>query len=259
MVDLVKNTPQLAVVLASLMLWSSLAWGLPADAPAAEGEAEVAPDDPWAGVRISDAYEYLECPECWAYSEPTGPQCPYCGYEFPYRTDVAPEDPWAGVRISDAYDELSCPYCWGHNELTAARCYSCGHELPQPAAEMEDPDMVFVPGKGYYREGALLEPAKTRKGYWITGLILTVSGLTVLGFAGYYGGDIGGAIAALPCLAAMAVGVPLLIYGLATRTEAVYAFGSGERVEPFERPAFALKSPGSDGAGFKIEVTLLGF
>ncbi|MEE9458033.1 MAG: hypothetical protein V3W11_12880 [bacterium] len=212
MVNLVRNVSPMALVLVFLILCVSFAWGIPAGAPAAEGEA-----------------------------------------------DVAPKDPWAGVKISDAYDDLRCPYCWGYNELTAARCPSCGYEFRLPSGEYTYPPWVFVPGKGYYREGTLLEPGKSRKGYWITGLVLTASGLTVGALAGYYGGDIGGAIAALPCLAAIAVGVPLLIYGLATRTEAVYAFESGERYEPYERPAFALRSPGSDGGGLKIEVTLLGF
>jgi hypothetical protein len=99
---------------------------------------------------------------------------------------------------------------------------------------MTDPDVVFVPGRGYYREGTLLEPGKSQNGYWITGLVLTA------------------------CLL-WPVGIPLLIYGLATRTEPVYAFASGERFEPYERPAFALMSADSDGVALKVEVTLLGF
>lgn len=43
MSNLVKNTPHIPVVLASLILWAALAWRLPADAPADEAEAEVAP------------------------------------------------------------------------------------------------------------------------------------------------------------------------------------------------------------------------
>lgn len=42
MVKLVKNTLQVPLVLASLVLWVSFAWGLPAE-PAAEGEAETSP------------------------------------------------------------------------------------------------------------------------------------------------------------------------------------------------------------------------
>jgi hypothetical protein len=207
-----RSVSPISTVLAATIMWVSFAWGLPADVPATEGEAEVA-----AG------------------------------------------DPWAGVRISDAYDDLRCPYCWGYNELTAARCRSCGHEFPQPSADVTDPDMVFVPGKGYYREGTLLEPGKSRKGFWITGLVLTASGLTVGALAGYYGGDIGGAIAALPCLAAIAIGVPLLIYGLATRTDPVYAFAGGEHYGPYEQPTFTRRPADSDGGALKIEVTLLSF
>ncbi len=211
MANFIRAAPQLAVVLASLLLWGAFAWGTPAEAPATEGEAE-----------------------------------------------AAAEDPWAGVRISDAYDELRCPYCWEYNELTAARCPSCGYEFPQPSAEVTDPDMVFVPGKGYYREGTLLEPGKSRKGYWITGIVLVASGLTAGTLAGYYGGELGGAIAALPCLGAIGVGVGLTIYGLVSRSEPVYAFASGERYEPYDA-AYALRSRDSEGVALKTEVTLLGF
>jgi len=194
------------VVLAALVLWVSFAWGLPADAPASEAE-------------------------------------------------VAPEDPWAGVKISDAYDELRCPYCWGYNELTAARCPYCGHEFPQPSAEYTYPPWVFVPGKGYYREGTLLEPGKTRKGYSIAGIVLTASGLAAGALAGDYDSDIIGGIA----LGALSVGVGLIVYGLVARTEPVYAFATGECFEPYERPAFALRSADSEGAALKVEVTVLGF
>lgn len=40
MVNLVRNVPRLPAVLAATVLWTSLAWGLPAEPPAAEGEAE---------------------------------------------------------------------------------------------------------------------------------------------------------------------------------------------------------------------------
>jgi hypothetical protein len=169
------------------VLWVSFAWGLPAEAEAGEGDAEAAAEDPWAGVRISDAYDYAKCTRC-------------------------------GEK----------------NEICAERCSRCGCEVPQPSSEMTDPDVVFVPGKGYYREGTLLEPGKSQKGYWITGLVLSACLLFV-------------------------VGIPLLIYGLATRTEAVYAFASGDRYEPYESEAFARRSPDPDGVMLKVEVTLFGF
>jgi hypothetical protein len=48
-----RGAPQVPVVLASLVLWVSFVWALPAEAPAAEGDADVAPEDPWVGVMIS--------------------------------------------------------------------------------------------------------------------------------------------------------------------------------------------------------------
>ncbi len=211
MVDLLKITPQIPVVLASLLLWFSFAWGLPAEPPATESDAEVAPEDRWARVRLSAAYDYAKCPEC-------------------------------GKK----------------NEIRAERCSRCGYEFPQPSPEMTDPDTVFVPGKGYYEEGALLEPAKTRKRYWITGIILTASGVAGAGFAGYYGGDVGGAIAALPCLAAVITGVTLFIFGIG-KTKPVYAFESGDLLRPYDRPTYALRPADSDGVALEVELTVLGF
>ncbi len=43
MVDLLKSTPRIPVVLISLVFWVSFAWGLPVDVPANEGEAETSP------------------------------------------------------------------------------------------------------------------------------------------------------------------------------------------------------------------------
>jgi hypothetical protein len=216
MADFVKSTPQIPVVLASLVLWVSFAWGLPAEAAPTEDEAE-----------------------------------------------VAAEDPWAGVRMSDAYDDLRCPYCWGYNELTAARCPSCGYEFPQPSGEMTDPDMVFVPGKGYYREGALLEPGKSRKGLWITGLVLTTAGglflipggVVVLADGEYPAGGIGIIVAGI---GATATGIVLLIRGI-KKTKPVYAFEDGERFEPYDSASYERRSSYSDGATLKVEITLLGF
>jgi DNA-directed RNA polymerase subunit RPC12/RpoP len=207
-----RSVPPISVVLAAIIMWVSFAWGLPADALATEGEA-----------------------------------------------DVAAEDPWAGVRISDAYDDLRCPYCWGYNELTAARCPSCGHEFLLPSGEYTYPPWVFVPGKGYYREGTLLEAGRTGKGLKNAGLVLIPVGFIVFvtypntgsllgAYAAFYGG-----------LGAMAVGGVLLVIGLGSQKEPVYAFASGERYEPYERPAFTRRPVDTDGAGFKIEVTLVGF
>lgn len=214
MVNLVKNTPQLPVALASLLLWVSFAWGMPAEPPAVEGEADAAPSDPWAGVRISDAYDYARCPRC------------------------------------------------GHkNEIRRPACYRCGYELPQPSAEMTDPDMVFVPGKGYYREGALVESGKISTPILITGLALIGGGAALVAFGAPITGDgepVGFVFFGIPGLCAMGVGVVLVI--VATRTKPpVYALGSGERFEPYERPAFALRSADSDNAALKVEVTVLSF
>lgn len=210
-----RSAPQIPVVLASLLLWVSFAWGLPAEGSATEGEADVAAEDPWAGARISDAYDYAECRRC------------------------------------------------GHkNEIRRPACYRCGYELPQPSAEMTDPDMVFVPGKGYYREGAVVEPGKTRKGYWITGLVITGIGLPIMigGLAIFTGGgDPVGIPLSIAGIGATAVGSLLIIKGFRIRTEPVSAFGSGERYGLYDGRAYTLRSPDSDSARLKVEVTLLGF
>jgi predicted RNA-binding Zn-ribbon protein involved in translation (DUF1610 family) len=213
MLNFKKSTPQIPVVLASLILWVSFAWGLPAEAPAAEGEAEVAPKDPWAGVRISDAYGYAEC-----------------------------------------------PYCGEKNELRAERCTHCGKGLPQPSAEITDPAWVFVPGKGYYREGTLVEPVKANKGLQTAGLVLSVLGVSMIVVGSIWGiGTAPKKNGVYAGLGATAVGVIMVVVARATRTKPVYAFESGELFEPYEPPAFALRSADSDGVALKVEVTLLSF
>jgi len=217
MVNFFTNTPLVPVVLASLVLWTSFAYGLPAEKPAAEGAAE-------AGA----------------------------------------EDRWAGVKISGAYDELRCPYCWVYNELTAARCISCGHEFPQPSGEYTYPPWVFVPGKGYYREGTLLEPAKIRKGRFITGLVL--SGFGVTGFifsvkeerAASTGSEDFTPLTTMAAVIFIGMGAILVATGL-KKSNPVYALDRGELWEPYERPGLALRSPGSEGIILKVEVTALSF
>jgi hypothetical protein len=220
MVSLKIGAPPVSVVLASLLLWVSFAWGLPAEAPAAEGEAAVAAEDRWAGVRISDAYDYAECPQCWK-----------------------------------------------RNDVRAESCTDCGNVLPQPSAEMTDPDMVFVPGKGYYREGTLLEPAKTRKGFIITGYALIAAGAALViggaaftyyveqglykGFWAYYGGIAGACVAA--------AGGAFLVLGYATRKDPVYALNRWGVCETGPSYTYARRSPDSDNVGLKVEVTVLGF
>jgi hypothetical protein len=46
LLNIIKTAPQIPVVLASLLLWASFAWGLPAEAPAAEAEADKATAPP---------------------------------------------------------------------------------------------------------------------------------------------------------------------------------------------------------------------
>jgi hypothetical protein len=217
--DLIKSTPQFGVVLVALTLWASFAWGVPADPPAAEGEAEAAVEDPWAGVRISDAYDYAKCPRCG-----------------------------------------------NKNEVRRPACYRCGYPLPRPSPDMTDSDMVFVPGKGYYREGTLLEPGGTRKDLWVLGVISLGAGGFILTLRAVLGGDddlggeasfmVGTAVAGVSLTAA---GGALLIFGLATDKEPVYAFGDGEPYGYRERDYYALRPANSGGAPLKVEVTALGF
>jgi predicted RNA-binding Zn-ribbon protein involved in translation (DUF1610 family) len=212
------TAPQVSVVLASLVLWFSIAWGLPAE-PTAEGGAEAHAEYRWGR--------------------------------------------WAGVKISDAYRCAKCPKCGKENELRAASCSRCGYEFPQPSAEFTYPPWVFVPGKGYYREGTLLEPAKSRKGLWITGLVIMGSGFLTLGVAAdaTEGSESPGGyiVAYITAPIAIGVGAVLLIVGLSSQTGPVYAFKTAELFGPYGRPAFALRSAVSEGAAFKVEVTALSF
>ncbi len=216
MVNFGRNAPPIAVTLASVLVWVSFAWGLPAEAAAAEGEAEDAPKNPWAGVKISDAYDYAKCSRC------------------------------------------------GHkNEVRRPACYRCGYSLPQPSGDYTYPPWVFVPGKGFYRERTLLEPAKSRiTPFWITGLALAGAGIGTLiaGATSEYSGEgIPALVITIPLGVGMTVfGIWLFKFGF-RETDAVYAFKTSDLHEPHERPGLALTSPDSGGLALEVEVTLLGF
>lgn len=238
MVNLNKTVPQISVILAFLTLWTSFAWGLPAEAPANEAELAELMEDPWWAIP-SEAAPAAEAEE--------GEGAP------------APEYVWAGARISDAYDYAKCPQCGKKNEIRAETCARCGYELPQPSGEYTYPPWVFVPGKGYYEEGTLLEPGRPNKtiltvGWIITGVCLTAA---VVGISA--GGLLGGVVAFYSAVPLILVGLPLLVYGLVTRKGPVYAFETGDQFGPYKRTAFALRPDDTDAVAFKVEVTALSF
>jgi len=221
MADIRRKARPIPVILVSVIIWGSSAVGLPAEAPAEEGEG-TAVEDVWAGVRVSDAYSYLECPRCY------------------YK-----------------------------NDLRAARCARCGLEFPQPSPDVTDPSMVFVPGKGYYREGTLLEPAASRKGLWITGLVVAGCGLVTMEVATLLAADeelfgdgdtTNEAIAFIAGSAITVTGAVLIIVGLTNKTPPIYAFRSAEHTDPAGRGAFARRSRDDDARlVFAFEMPVWGF
>jgi hypothetical protein len=174
--------------------------------------------------------------------------------------EAVPEDPWASVRISNAYDYAKCLQCGKKNEIRAESCARCGYELPQPSPLMTDPAYVFVPARGYYPQGTLLEAGKSRKGLWATGLILTVCGAaTLVGFAVGLSASSESpgwtVVLVVPGFVALGTGVVLTTVGFATRSEPVYARGSGTG----GLVAGARKAPGPLAVDVKIEVPVLSF
>ena len=181
--------------------------------------------------------------------------------------EVALEDPWASVTISGAYDYAKCPRCGKKNEVRAESCSGCGYGLPQPSAEVTDPYLVFVPGRGYYSEGEIIEPGHTRGWLWVTGLVVTClgAGEVFLGSAllmseGSTPEDREGFKAILIFGGVMLIGgLVMTIVGLTHKTKPVYAFRTGELYEPYDGVARERGPVESGNLDFKIEVPVLGF
>jgi predicted RNA-binding Zn-ribbon protein involved in translation (DUF1610 family) len=163
-------------------------------------------------------------------------------------------DVWENVRISDAYGKLKCPNCGASNDLRAARCWRCGYLFPQPSPDVTDPSQVFVPGKGYYREGTLLEPAHSRALLWVPGAVFAAMGLSVMSvaleaLAAEDNGDVDTKAARAVLWGSSGVtaaGLALIIIGVTYKTEAVYAYAGTAG-----RPAIA-RTPGSTDVTFKF-------
>ncbi len=224
--------PQVPALLTSLIFWGSFTWGLP--------------------VNDADAATPTDGPNGASPAEEAAAAAPEEG-----EPDLAFKDLWGGVRISDAYDYAKCPYCWKKNELRAVTCVRCGYEFPQPSAAFAYPPWVFVPGKGYYREGTLLEPAKIRRPLLITGLALIGGGAVLAAFSGSITTDgypLGILIFGIPGLCTAGAGAVLVI--VATHKKpAVYALGT---YGVYGGAAYALKPRYSEDMAFKVEVTALG-
>lgn len=166
-------------------------------------------------------------------------------------------DPWAGVSVSDAYAYAECLRCGEENEVRTKSCSRCGYEFPQPSALMTDPSYVFVPGRGYYPEGTLLEPGKPRTGLIITGVILTGAGLGTLIALSAITSDWespGITIAFfVPAIASLGTGIALAAVGLGTRSKPVYALERGAG----PRAVAARKLYGSLAVEVKVELPML--
>lgn len=172
------------------------------------------------------------------------------------------EDVWEGVRISGAYETLKCPQCGASNDLRATKCKRCGYPFPQPSPDVTDPSQVFVPGKGYYREGALLEPGRSRAILWVPGMVIGVIGLSTMSLAlallaaeesGSSDVDTEGAkTAAWVGLGITAVGAALTIIGFTNKTEAVYAYAQPSGSAPVARAAGDSAPGRAEGLTFKF-------
>jgi ribosomal protein L37E len=103
MLNFKRNTPQMPVVLASLVLWASIVWGLPAESPRAE--AEGAAEERWAGVRVSDAHDYAKCLQCGKKNETRAESCTRCGYELPQPSAEMTDPAWVLVPGYGYYKE----------------------------------------------------------------------------------------------------------------------------------------------------------
>ncbi len=179
------------------------------------------------------------------------------------------EDVWEDVTISGAYKKLKCPQCGKSNDLRAAECIRCGYRFPQPSPDVTDPNLVFVPGRGYYREGTLLEPARSRKGLWISGVVIAALGLPMMSAAAsvlvaeendYQEVDVEAARTVLWIGSGMTVvGVVLTIIGFTNKTKVVYAFAQPAGRAPVARVAGGSAPGRAEGLTFKVGLSFSPF
>jgi len=281
MVDFRRSAPQIPLVLASLVLWVSFAWALPGDSPESEGDdvySEGVPTvsyDPFVldsatydevvedSLMIARAGKWV-CPGCGKENKASEDYCTACGEVNP-----TPRERKSSTKI---YEEIKCPQCGKKNELDAARCYNCGLIFPQPSEEVTDPDMVFVPGRGYYRKGEMIEPGHPRRGLLVTGLVIGGIGLVVVSFSlvammGKAIGSIAGGGADTDTEevvfivgGAMVIGGGIMaLVGFCNKTDPIYAFHTGELDEGYDGVACERAPVGPGNLEFKIEVPVLSF
>jgi hypothetical protein len=128
---------------------------------------------------------------------------------------------------------------------------------------------VFVPGRGYYREGALLEPGRSRAILWVPGVVLGVVGLSTMSVAagalvgednGNTDVDTEGARTVLWIGTGMTVtGLFLTIIGLTSKTEAVYAYAQPSGRAPVARAVGGSAAGRAEGLTFKFGLSFSPF
>lgn len=257
--DVLKNKTPAALILVTGLLWANFGWCLPAiasDDEVATGVEEMLPqveyapgiyasitlDEGLTGVfDVAAAEAAWTCGDCSAENDASAKFCSECGAK---KGDFAGSEKLSGIRM--------CTQCGAVNEKAAKFCGDCGSPLGVAAGG----NMVFVPGRGYYAKGTMIESGHARTGLWVSGLLLWLLGGPAIAGTGVAVNSAG--LYVVGALVSVG-GLVMFIVGLAYKTKPVYAFRAEEDRDYYTAWRDAPERLRDDERAWNIEVTCLSF
>ncbi|MEE9458028.1 MAG: zinc ribbon domain-containing protein [bacterium] len=257
--EVLKNKPPAALILVTGLLWASFGWCLPltaSDDEAVTGVEETLPqiecapeiyasithDEVLTGLfDIAAAEAAWTCGDCSKENNASAKFCSDCGVK---KGGVAGSEKLSGIRM--------CTQCGAANEKAGKYCGDCG----TPLGVAGGGNMVYVPGRGYYAKGTMIESGHARTGLWVSGLLLWLLVGPGIAYAGV--GTTSTGLYALGGLITIG-GLVMFIVGLASKTKPIYAFRAEEDRNNYTPWPDAPERLRDDEWAWTIDVTCLSF